>query len=865
MATTEQVDSESAMLWMPVLQLTRASIEDHDAAESEALRVLAEHIGASRLGLWRMDLDTVMFEEFYLADGPLEPGTDWASRVTASNEIIDAISQGGGYADFDLEAVTEPLPTDQPGGAMAVATVEAEDLLGIVAISTTGKWSRRPEAPLRGMASLFRHSRRRIAAELELTDRRRVDDLFLEVADVCLAATHVNAGDATTEICRLLGEFLEAEGVVIRRFAAGQAVVDTKWISSASSAVGPPIGHSVPGQLISTAPSSDHFIISAEDSPNPIFRAEMDKTWGGAVDAYVQLIHVLGRGVDTLNVSYRKPLPNFAPEAISGVASQLGLLRGRTEAEQYAEAAFTDAPVGIVLRGREGEILRANPVFADLFGVLNSESLENARLSELLEGSDSDHDFDSLIDGEFEARIHNSPGHPKWGVFETVEVELRSPDSAWLTYVTDITGQRRAEEMLRYDASHDELTGIPNRRALMRVLADSTDLCLLLIDLDRFKLVNDSLGHDRGDELLRIVADRLRLAIRPGDQVFRQGGDEFAIVVSAPATLADAKSVASRLCDLLKQPALLGPHTVYPGGSVGIAASSEDIDSSELLRRADIALYRAKSLGGSAAVTFDEALSEEFLHRAGTEAELRGALAENRIIAHFQPEISLVDGSLLGAEALARWNHPTEGVLATELFFQVAEKYGVIREIGERVMRDACAEAAGWPDDSLIVRVNLSAEEIVSEHTVDVVRTSLLASGLAPHRLCLEVTEWAATDDIDRSEIVMRGLKELGVELTLEDFGTGGSSLAGLRRLPIDSLKIDPSLVGDLGGDDDDESVGFVRLITSLADALGLAVVGQGVQTEAQADVLRLLGCASAQGDLFGRTAPPADLLAMMT
>jgi diguanylate cyclase (GGDEF)-like protein len=418
--------------------------------------------------------------------------------------------------------------------------------------------------------------------------------------------------------------------------------------------------------------------------------------------------------------------------------------------------------------------------------------------------------------------------------------------------------------MLRYDASHDELTGIPNRRALMRVLADSTNICLLLIDLDRFKLVNDSLGHDRGDELLRIVADRLRLAIRPGDQIFRQGGDEFAIVVSAPATLTDAKRVASRLCDLLTQPARLGPNTVYPGGSVGIAASSEDIDSSELLRRADTALYRAKSLGGSAAVTFDEALSEEFLHRAGTEAELRGALAENRIITHFQPEISLVDGSLLGAEALARWNHPTEGVLATELFFQIAEKYGVIREIGARVLRDACAQAAGWPDDSVIVRVNLSAEEIVSEHTVDVVRNSLLASGLAPQRLCLEVTELAATNDIDRAEIVMRGLKELGVELTLEDFGTGGSSLAGLRRLPIDSLKIDPSLVGDLGGDDD-ESVGFVRLITSLADALGLAVVGQGVQTEAEADVLRVLGCASAQGDLFGPVAPLADLLAMMT
>ena len=215
MATTEQVDSESAMLWMPVLELTRASIDDHDVAEREALCALAEHIGASRLGLWRMDLGTMMFEEFYLADGPLEPSTDWRSRVKASNEIIDAISQGGGYAEFDLEAVTEQLPTDHPGGAMAVATVEAEDLLGIVAISTTGKWGQRPEAPLRGMAALFRHSRRRLAAELDLADRRRVDDLFLEVADVCLATTHVNAGDTATEICRLLGEFLEAEGVVI--------------------------------------------------------------------------------------------------------------------------------------------------------------------------------------------------------------------------------------------------------------------------------------------------------------------------------------------------------------------------------------------------------------------------------------------------------------------------------------------------------------------------------------------------------------------------------------------------------------------------------------------------------------------------
>ncbi|MEQ8839521.1 MAG: EAL domain-containing protein [Acidimicrobiales bacterium] len=557
--------------------------------------------------------------------------------------------------------------------------------------------------------------------------------------------------------------------------------------------------------------------------------------------------------------------PEETVQLLESLSRMVQEVETRFAAQRYAHAAFDDAPIGVVLRDERMDMITCNQAFADFVGA--------GSVAELV-GTSPHHVFDDYesvewktdADGKLvgEAAFRGPGGSGVWGQVRATVVEGEDGENFWLIHVEDVTERRRAEHLLRFQASHDELTGLANRRRLLdeirRMAEDTGSVAVLLLDIDRFKNINDSLGHERGDELLVAVADRLRLAVRPGDLVARLGGDEFAVVLPGPVDVSDAEFVAERLLRLIGEPVVIGHQKIYPTASIGIAIADDRVAVDDLLRRADTAMYRAKADGRARSQLFGEELRDRVLLRMETESGLRGALQDDELVVHYQPEVSLVNGRVLGAEALVRWQHPTRGLLAAGAFIEIAEETGLVVEIGDLVLAEACAEAAGWPGGGAgpVVRVNLAAAQLQREDTVALVRSVLDSTGLAPSRLCLEITESAVMADVTRSEEILHRLKELGVQLAVDDFGTGFSSLAYLKRFPVDALKIDRAFVSDLGSDRSDRA--FVRSIVSLADALGLDVVAEGVETEQQAEILVELGCLRAQGFYFGRPAPAATL-----
>lgn len=534
----------------------------------------------------------------------------------------------------------------------------------------------------------------------------------------------------------------------------------------------------------------------------------------------------------------------------------------RVANERYSRNAFGAAPIGIVLCDRDWKIITVNPAFASFAGEDASE-LVDARLTDLF-----DVEGDAFPIGAEEIAMVAATGTRVWVRSHATAVEgVSTDDPLWLVHAEDITAQRRADQLLRFQATHDELTGLANRRMLLDAIHEEIDAgespAVLILDLDRFKNVNDTLGHDRGDELLVAVSDRLRLTVRPGDMVARLGGDEFAILLRGPDSGSDAGFVAQRLLGLLSEPVNLGGQTVFPSASIGIAIGAPTMTVEEIVRQADTAMYRAKAEGRNRHATFDEVMRDQVAERLEVESGLRHALRRQEFEVHYQPEVSLIDGSVLGAEALIRWRHPQHGLLAAAAFVGVAEETGIITEIGEYVLFEACREAAGWGNTDAMIRVNFAAAQLQQPETVDIVREALEETGLAAHRLCVEITESAVMTDVHLAESVLHRLKYLGVHLAVDDFGTGFSSLAYLKRFPVDALKIDRAFVDGLEDHDSDDA--FVRSIISLADALGLEVVAEGVESRAQADALVRLGCVRAQGYYFGRPAPPAEIRDRLT
>ena len=556
------------------------------------------------------------------------------------------------------------------------------------------------------------------------------------------------------------------------------------------------------------------------------------------------------------------PLSPACCQILDEVNRLLGQVEIRIDAERYSKTAFGDSPIGIVMTDQRWRIVTCNQAFADFLGYDDPTAMLGLGPFELL-----DTDRREPMGGTHEIPLRRKDGQRVWALSHSTSIKTAASGAPmWLVHIEDITERRRAEQLLRFQASHDELTGLANRRRLHQICETQLDgpdsTAVILLDLDRFKLVNDSLGHDRGDELLIVIADRLRLAIRPGDTVARLGGDEFAIVLGGPTDVFEAGRVADRLLRLLGEPVQLGSQTIFPSASIGIAVADEGSTVSDLMRRADTAMYRAKAGGRGRHEAFDEDLRGEVQLRMETEAGLRQALRNHELVVHYQPEVSLRTGKVLGAEALVRWQHPERGLLYPGAFIEVAEETGLVIDLGTHVLFEACHSAASWPDEDLVVRVNFAAAQLQRTETVGLVSLALEQSGLEPRRLCVEITESAMMADVEQAEKILGQLKNLGVHIAVDDFGTGFSSLAYLKRFPVDALKIDREFVMGLGSRDEDTA--FVRSIISLADALGLSVVAEGVETIEQAESLLRLGCHRAQGFYYAKPAPLEALYEMI-
>jgi diguanylate cyclase (GGDEF)-like protein len=441
----------------------------------------------------------------------------------------------------------------------------------------------------------------------------------------------------------------------------------------------------------------------------------------------------------------------------------------------------------------------------------------------------------------------------------------------WVATFEDITEWQQAQEQIAHMARHDALTNLPNRTLFrdqlekaLRLAKRSDQLAVLCLDLDHFKEINDSLGHPVGDTLLKEVARRLGECITEDDTVARLGGDEFAIVQFCrdcdPSAVA---LLASHIVETISVPYNIGGHQLVVGVSIGISLAPEDgKNPDELLKKADLALYRAKADGRGTYRFFETGMDARAQARRLLELDLRAALPRDEFEVYYQPIRDVARDRVVAFEALVRWNHPLRGMIAPVNFIPLAEETGLIVPLGDWVLRRACADAVGWSRD-VDVAVNLSPVQFKNPNLVSSVKAALQASGLPAHRLELEITESVLLQNSEATLAVLHELRAFGVRISLDDFGTGYSSLSYLRSFPFDKIKIDRSFISELAIRDD--SMAIVRAVTGLGKSLGIVTTAEGVETEAQLDLLRLEGCTQVQGYLFSAPRPAAEVEGMLS
>jgi diguanylate cyclase (GGDEF)-like protein len=452
---------------------------------------------------------------------------------------------------------------------------------------------------------------------------------------------------------------------------------------------------------------------------------------------------------------------------------------------------------------------------------------------------------------------------------ETLAAATPMAGGGWVVTHEDITERRSAEAKISYMAHHDALTRLANRLMFHNELQQAVirakrgeRLAVLCLDLDRFKSVNDTLGHPIGDRLLTVAADRLRQCVRDNDIVARLGGDEFAIVQTGSSEPTDATALAERLIDTISAPYDLDGHQVVVGLSIGIAVAPNDgLDPDQLLRNADIALYRAKADGRGAYRFFEPEMDARMQARRTLELDLRKAIANGEFELFYQPQVDVQTQRVNGFEALIRWRHPQRRMVSPSDFIGVAEDSGLIVSLGAWVLQQACTEAATWPRD-IKVAVNLSPVQFNSKNLLPVIVSALAKSGLSPRRLELEITESVLLQDSDATLTMLHQMRDLGLKIAMDDFGTGYSSLSYLRKFPFDKIKIDQSFIRDISGDD---SLAIVRAVIAIGTSLGIVTTAEGVETFEQFEQLKLEGCNEVQGYLFSPPRPPSEVKELLS
>jgi diguanylate cyclase (GGDEF)-like protein/PAS domain S-box-containing protein len=544
---------------------------------------------------------------------------------------------------------------------------------------------------------------------------------------------------------------------------------------------------------------------------------------------------------------------------------------------QRLSDAFSYASIGLAVVDDRGLVEAANPALAALLGD-EAEALHGVPFVDLVEPSariELERVAGEVRAGRsagarFEARVRQAEGKGRWALVALSRASADDGDRL-VVQVEDIHDRKLIEAKLAHQASHDMLTGLPNRAEVLGLMAAAFEarepMALLFIDLDRFKWVNDSLGHEAGDLLLVEVSDRLRRLLRPGDVVARLGGDEFVVLAHGVAQVATAVALADRVAEALRRPVMLpGDRESYASASIGIAIAGEGDDPETLLRDADTAMYQAKAAGGGAHALFTPSMRAATVRHHEIEAALRRAVRAGELTVAYQPEVRLVDGTVRAFEALVRWNDSVWGNVAPAEFVPIAEESDLILELGVAVLRQALADAAAWPllpdGTRATLAVNVSRRQLVQPGFPAIVAGLLAEAGVPAASVCLEVTETAITQNVESVVTTLHELRHLGVSIAIDDFGTGHASLTYLTRLPVDVLKVDRTFVMGLGRDD--RSAAIVGAVAAMGRAFGLSVVAEGVEEDAHMNALRDLDVDLAQGYLFSRPVPASHVASLM-
>ena len=552
--------------------------------------------------------------------------------------------------------------------------------------------------------------------------------------------------------------------------------------------------------------------------------------------------------------------------------------RKLSEAEtQMAASVFHNTMEGIIVTATDGTILSVNPGFARITGYGPDEAI--GQTPRLLKSDHHDQSFYHALwtsitesgcwQGEIWNRRKSGEVYLEWLTITMIP----GPDGKPFRYVSvfnDITEIRQKDEHIRHLAFHDALTGLPNRMLLQDRLnhaieiarRDGSQVAVMFIDLDRFKVVNDSLGHDVGDMLLIQVTQRLGLCLRKSDTIARQGGDEFVVLLSDFEAIGEVAEVAEKIIAALVAPVKVREHEIHIGASIGIALYPQDGDDvTSLMRDADTAMYRAKNAGRNTFRFFDLNMDGEATERLALEAGLRRALDNGEFQLFYQPKVNLETGKVSGAEALIRWNSPERGLVPPDSFIPLAEESGLISRIGDWVLEEACRQLLEWRKEGLAIRVavNVSARQFFESDFAAKVAAMLACHGLPAAALEVELTESTVMSDPDRAIGQLTRLQALGVTVSIDDFGTGYSSLSYLKRLPLDTIKIDRSFVHHLN--DQIDNAAIVRAILGLGEALGMNTIAEGVETEEEERHLRKAGCAVGQGYKYARPLAASDFM----
>ena len=584
-----------------------------------------------------------------------------------------------------------------------------------------------------------------------------------------------------------------------------------------------------------------------------------------------------------LNERYREELEQ-SNDSLATLSQRYRLelgLRARAEArlresEERFRSSFEDAALGMAIVALDGRLLRVNPPMSDLFGY-PEEALLSRSIVDLMHPDDRDgtmQDIERLRDGPRRHQSQRQCIRNDGSVFQGLShLSLVSDDQGVplhiLVQIMDVTEPSRLQAELRHQAFHDTLTGLANRsllsdrlqQAIAQARRYGNRVGIAFLDLDNFKLVNDSMGHDCGDEVLVEVASRITSCLRESDTVARFGGDEFVIVLSVVNSLQDVHDVCTRIQEELARPFTVPHREIVVTTSIGVVVSDDPlIGPARLLQQADTALYHAKHLGKNRMAVFTETMQDAALRRLDIEDHLRRAIDTSSLLIEYQPLVSLVTGHPVGVEALVRLRHPDLGVVSPDEFIPIAEETGLIRPMGTWVLEQSCRQTLLWDaidsaPSGLVTSVNLSARQFQQPDLVEQVRHVLAETGISGKRVMLEITESVVMGDAEEAVQRLNALKSLGVSLAIDDFGTGYSSLAYLRRFPVDAVKIDRSFVRGVVENSEDRAI-IVAMI-SLAGALHIDVVAEGIETIEQLTALRDLGCERAQGFLFSRPLPP--------